>query len=663
MLASVVTQFYDDKPPPRLVLLSHRGRGDRADRPRRSRPAPAARSRSPPPSAASGATSSTHAPEERPGGALAQARRERRRSSICSLRSARPSGWQGRRARVEVYDNSHIMGTNAVGGMVVAGRDGFMKSHYRTFNISADTIAGDDSGMMREVLKRRFTRLAKENGQQAPVPSEAPDASVTGALRRQGAGFVGASEAPPPRYLSRTRRKRDTLPRQRLSRRKSRRLRLPLAPRSRHRRRRQGPVRGRRARSWPNAASTDIALVAIAKGEDRNAMRETFFRRASEPLQAAAARSRRCSSSSACATRRTASPSARTAPAASATSPRTRSTRSRHRPLAQAGAASLHFGTVKAIQRAAKLDDLIAYCAPASTPPPPRRCARLLSRCLRHLAASRDCVLTLCANPAVLGECRDDISGAPLRRRARGRCRNLLTYGRIVAIPASGGAPVLAARRLDALGARWPSTSRAAFTDYLDGWIARAWSQQSAIGRMLDPIADKLLVCALLLMLVAGRHASQGWSLWAAIVILCREILVSGLREFLAELKVSVPGQQGGEMEDDGATRWRSASSLAGPAGDKVLPYNTQIGIVMLWLAAISPSIPGGTTSTRASDTSSRRTSAHHDHDRNVDRDPNSDPEARLFRLGARAHRAGRRRRSTCLAEAGRLVADLRSAG
>ena len=73
--------------------------------------------------------------------------------------------------RVEVYDNSHIMGQNAVGGMVVAGSAGFMKMHYRTFNIRGEDLTpGDDFGMMREVLRRRFTRLAKE----APAAPEAP---------------------------------------------------------------------------------------------------------------------------------------------------------------------------------------------------------------------------------------------------------------------------------------------------------------------------------------------------------------------------------------------------------------------------------------------------------------------------------------------------------
>ena len=65
--------------------------------------------------------------------------------------------------RIETYDNSHISGTNMVGAMVVAGEEGFSKKHYRTFNIKSDIVAGDDFGMMREVLTRRFTRLANES--------------------------------------------------------------------------------------------------------------------------------------------------------------------------------------------------------------------------------------------------------------------------------------------------------------------------------------------------------------------------------------------------------------------------------------------------------------------------------------------------------------------
>ena len=75
--------------------------------------------------------------------------------------------------RIEVYDNSHIMGTNAVGGMIVAGPDGFQKSQYRKFNIkSTELTPGDDFGMMREVLRRRFARMLKdeEAGEATPRP-------------------------------------------------------------------------------------------------------------------------------------------------------------------------------------------------------------------------------------------------------------------------------------------------------------------------------------------------------------------------------------------------------------------------------------------------------------------------------------------------------------
>lgn len=170
-----------------------------------------------------------------------------------------------------------------------------------------------------------------------------------------------------------------------------------------------------------------------------------------------------------------------------------------------------------------------------------------------------------------------------IRRRGPWSLPNLLTYGRIVAIPAL--VAILFWPHDDWM--RWIALAiytLAAITDYLDGYIARAWSQQSAIGRMLDPIADKLLVAALLLMLVYTGQI-HGWTLWAAIVILCREILVSGLREFLADLKVSVPVSK--------VAKWKTTAQLfalgflvAGPAGDKVLPGNTQIGIVLLWAAA-----------------------------------------------------------------------------
>jgi cardiolipin synthase (CMP-forming) len=161
---------------------------------------------------------------------------------------------------------------------------------------------------------------------------------------------------------------------------------------------------------------------------------------------------------------------------------------------------------------------------------------------------------------------------------------NVLTYGRVAAVPLV----VACLFWPEEMWMRWLALAiftAAAITDFFDGYLARAWSQQSALGRVLDPIADKLLVAACLLMLVADSTI-QSVSLWAAIVILCREILVSGLREFLAELRVSVPVTK--------VAKWKTTVQLvaigfliAGPAGDMVLPNTTNIGIVLLWIAAL----------------------------------------------------------------------------
>jgi excinuclease ABC subunit C len=76
--------------------------------------------------------------------------------------------------RVEVYDNSHIMGTNAIGAMVVAGPEGFVKTQYRTFNIKSEGLTpGDDYAMMKEVLTRRFARLKREGETGGEFPDSA----------------------------------------------------------------------------------------------------------------------------------------------------------------------------------------------------------------------------------------------------------------------------------------------------------------------------------------------------------------------------------------------------------------------------------------------------------------------------------------------------------
>lgn len=115
---------------------------------------------------------------------------------------------------------------------------------------------------------------------------------------------------------------------------------------------------------------------------------------------------------------------------------------------------------------------------------------------------------------------------------------NLLTISRILAV-----VPVVVCLWFGGETLRWVALgfyTFASVTDYLDGYLARAWEVQSGLGRLLDPIADKLLVGASLLILVALDHIA-GLTVLAALVILLREILVSGLREFLAELRVGMP--------------------------------------------------------------------------------------------------------------------------
>jgi len=161
---------------------------------------------------------------------------------------------------------------------------------------------------------------------------------------------------------------------------------------------------------------------------------------------------------------------------------------------------------------------------------------------------------------------------------------NLLTYGRVLAVPVVAGC--LFWTEID--GMRWVALSifiAAAVTDFLDGYLARALSQQSRIGQMLDPIADKLLVAAVLMMLAAD-HTIASFSLTAAIIILCRDILVSGLREFLAELKVSLPVSK--------VAKWKTTLQLialgfliAGPSGDAIISGITTTGLVLLWASAV----------------------------------------------------------------------------
>jgi len=169
------------------------------------------------------------------------------------------------------------------------------------------------------------------------------------------------------------------------------------------------------------------------------------------------------------------------------------------------------------------------------------------------------------------------------KTRMRVNLPNILTFSRIGSIPVIVGLMFLPSP----LGNWLPFGvyTYACLTDFFDGYLARAWQQQSAMGQFLDPVADKLLVSAVLLMLVAS-DAIVGVTVIPAVVILFREILVSGLREFLAEVQVKVPVTV--------LAKWKTTIQmlalgflLVGVAGPDFGPVTTmEIGIVGLWIAA-----------------------------------------------------------------------------
>ncbi|MGX1743116.1 excinuclease ABC subunit UvrC [Bosea sp. NPDC055353] len=280
VLASVIAQFYDDKPPPRLVLLSHpveeieligqalttrAGRKVEVAHPRRGERADLM------------AHAVKNARE-----ALARKLADNAGQTALLATLGTAFGMETPPRRVEVYDNSHIMGTNAVGGMIVAGPDGFVKNQYRTFNISADTIAGDDFGMMREVLTRRFAKLAKEEGiTLSPHPEEVASATVSkDAPEGDGASPIILRDAP------------EGAPQDEGSRGKSRKIAKPRKDEDGFPSRPDLVIvdggKGQftaALKIMQELGAADIPLVAIAKGEDRNAMRETFHMAGREPFK------------------------------------------------------------------------------------------------------------------------------------------------------------------------------------------------------------------------------------------------------------------------------------------------------------------------------------------------------------------------------------------
>jgi len=246
VLSAFIAQFYDDKPPPRLVLVSHAfeeselladalttkaGRKVEVSAPQRGER------------------------KELVAHALANAREALARkladtSSQQRLLNAMTETFGLSRAprRIEVYDNSHIAGTNAVGGMIVAGPEGFRKNQYRKFNIrSADLTPGDDYAMMREVLQRRFKRLLTENPR--PTLDDAAAAVLTGEAPEVE---DQVDDSPWPDLL--------------------------LIDGG------QGQLKAA-TDTLTELGVTDVPLVSIAKGMDREAGRETFFMAGKSPFK------------------------------------------------------------------------------------------------------------------------------------------------------------------------------------------------------------------------------------------------------------------------------------------------------------------------------------------------------------------------------------------
>lgn len=249
ILESFLAQFYDDKPAPRLILLSHeieemdllsQALSERAERkveiavPKRGEK------------------------KELVDHALTNAREAlgRRLAETSSQGRllqgvAEVFGLPAAPRRIEVYDNSHIMGTNAVGGMIVAGPEGFAKGQYRKFNIkSQDITPGDDYGMMREVLTRRFSRLLKEHARTplAAADDQIPEsAEETGIEEDEEDDGIQASNADMPAWPD-----------------------LVFIDGG------QGQLNAVRE-MLTELGVTDVPLVGIAKGPDRDAGREKFF--------------------------------------------------------------------------------------------------------------------------------------------------------------------------------------------------------------------------------------------------------------------------------------------------------------------------------------------------------------------------------------------------
>ncbi len=270
VLGSFIAQFYDDKPLPRCIFLS-------TEVPEQALIAEAM-------STKLGRKVEVIAPKrgeklelvkhaiQNAREALGRKLAESSSQSKLLAGVARAFGLERTPRRIEVYDNSHIMGTNAVGAMIVAGPEGFVKNQYRKFNIrSAEITPGDDFGMMREVLTRRFKRLLKEHG----LPAAETTLSDEEAAPQHGNASANVELVPAPNGE-------------------------PVEDETAD----DAEGQGGEVSAWPDLIFIDggagqlsaaeevltglglhgMPVAAIAKGPDRNAGRERFFLRGKPPF-------------------------------------------------------------------------------------------------------------------------------------------------------------------------------------------------------------------------------------------------------------------------------------------------------------------------------------------------------------------------------------------
>ena len=163
---------------------------------------------------------------------------------------------------------------------------------------------------------------------------------------------------------------------------------------------------------------------------------------------------------------------------------------------------------------------------------------------------------------------------------------NYLTIGRIIIVPVFVTTFYLPGLYGDVIP--FALFLIASFTDFLDGLLARMYKEESELGELLDPIADKIIVATALILLVMNGTI-QNYEVIAAIIILTREILVSGLREFLAKEQIKLPVSNLSKMKTF-LQMFAIAILLTGETGNKIVnfqDYNAQtVGIILLWLSA-----------------------------------------------------------------------------